>query len=189
MGTDTLEDREYINTRLIGEKFQLPSVPEVCYACPTNKECNAITAGVFKNHVVATHPLDESNEKPPRHTLMVEAYMRRKRKHISQVLHDLIVLKVGDNDIKSTTCTSKGSKIDPVLRLFPGAPMMCISNKDLKKGRGNATICKFVSVKLKCDQGDIHWKNWDDKKVNTASIDDIEWMQFQHWPKPPDNVS
>ena len=24
--------------------------------------------------------------------------------------------------------------------------------------------------------------------MNTASIDDIEWMQFQHWHKPTDNV-
>jgi len=92
----------------------------VCYASPTNNELNAITAGVFKNHVIASHPLIESNEKPPQHTLMVEASMRRKQKRISQVLHDLIVTKLGDNDIKSTTFTSKGSKIDPVLRLFPG---------------------------------------------------------------------
>ena len=96
------------------------------------------------------------------------------QKRISRVLHDLVVTKLGDNDIKSTTFTSKGSKIDPVLRLFSGAPMMCISNKDLKKGRSNETACKFVSVKLKRDWGDICWKNWDGRKVYTASIDDIE---------------
>ena len=96
MGTNTLENREYINTRLIGEKVQLPGVPDVCYACPTNKEHNAITAGVFKNQVVATHPLIESNEKPPQHTLMVEASMRCKQKRISRVLHDLIVTKLGE---------------------------------------------------------------------------------------------
>ena len=66
---------------------------------------------------------------------------------------------------------------------------MCISNKDLKRGRGNGTICKFVSVKLKHGQGGVRWKNWDGRKVNTVSIDDIECMQFQHWPKPPENVS
>ena len=48
-----------------------------------------------------------------------------------------------------------------------------------------ASLCL---VKLKHDHEDIHWKNWDGRKVNTASIDDIEWMQFQHWHKPPDNV-
>ena len=98
-GTDTREDREYINTRLIGKNdVTLPSVPDVCYACPTNKECNAITAGVFRNHVIETHPPVESEEDPPMHTLMVEASMRRKRKRISRVLHDLIVTKLGDND-------------------------------------------------------------------------------------------
>ena len=49
-------------------------------------------------------------------------------------------------------------------------------------------MCKFVSVKLKCDREDIHWINEDGRKVYTASIDDIEWMQFQHWVKPLDNV-
>jgi hypothetical protein len=34
----------------------------------------------------------------------------------------------------------------------------------------------------------ITWKNWDGRKVNTASVDDIESIQFRHWPKPPPNV-
>ena len=75
---------------------------------------------------------------------MVEASMWRKQKRISQVLHDLIVTKLGDNDIKSTTFTSKGSKIDPVLRLFPGAPNDVHFKERPKEGEGqlnNMQVC------------------------------------------------
>jgi hypothetical protein len=65
---------------------------------------------------------------------------------------------------------------------------MCNSNKDLKKGRGNGTLCRFVSIKLK-DGVILDWKNWDGRKVNTVSADVVEWVRFQHWPEPPRNVN
>ena len=121
------------------------------------------------------------------HTHTHEASMKRKGKRVSAAVHDIAVSKLGDNDIKCTDLSAKGAKIDPVLRLFPDAPFMCISNEDLDKGRGNGTLCKFVSVKLKSDV-DMTWKNWEGRKVNTVSIDDIEWIQFQHWSDPPKNI-
>ena len=72
--------------------------------------------------------------------------MRRKQKRISQVLHDLIVTKLGDNDIKSTTFTSKGSKIDPVVRLFSGAPNDVHFEERLEEGEGqsnNMQVCVY----------------------------------------------
>ena len=52
MGEDTREDREKINTRVIGKKnkVSLPMDPNAnaCYATPFNKQRNAITAGVFR---------------------------------------------------------------------------------------------------------------------------------------------
>ena len=32
-------------------------------------------------------------------------------------------------------------------------------------------------------------KNWDGMKVNTVTADQVEWLQFRHWPNPPQNVS
>ena len=29
------------------------------------------------------------------------------------------------------------------------------------------------------------WENWEGRKVNTVSVDDLEWAMFEHWPKPP----
>ena len=65
---------------------------------------------------------------------------------------------------------------------------MCITNEDLEKGRGNGIICRCVNLHLKRN-ATIQWKNWEGKKVNTVSVDDVEWgVQFEHWPKPPRDV-
>ena len=90
MGKDTKEDREKINTRVIGKYgVQVPDVPDPSYACPTNKERNGISAGVFKNHIIATHPLITSNELPPDHTLMIEVSIQTKSNMFSQAVYVL----------------------------------------------------------------------------------------------------
>jgi len=193
MGKDTKDDRRIINRRVIKERRGEIEIPkndeEICFACPTNKERNAITAGIFKEHILATHPTINDIQMPPDHTLMVEASMRQKRKKVSQGIHDTIVTKLGDDDIKSTDFSSKGSKIDPLLRLYTGSPHMCITNDDIKQGRGNGTMCRCVKVKLKTG-AKRQWKNWDGRKVWTVSAEDVEWVQFEHWPnEAPKNVS
>ena len=102
MGQDIKEDRKTINTRVIGKcGVEVPDVEEPSYACPTNKERNGITAGVFKDHIVSTHPLVTSDELPPDHTLMIEASVQTKaKKKVSQAVHDVITTMLGDNDIK-----------------------------------------------------------------------------------------
>ena len=42
------------------------------YTCPTNRESNAISAGVFKQYVLNTHPTVLSNDLPPDHTIVTE---------------------------------------------------------------------------------------------------------------------
>jgi hypothetical protein len=80
-GQDTKEDRMKINTRLVGTNgLQLPNTPDTCFACPTNKQRNAITAAIFKEHILVNHPDVDSDKLPPDHTLMVEAHMT-KNKH------------------------------------------------------------------------------------------------------------
>ena len=76
MGKDTIEDRKKINTRVLGKDgVNLPLASDACYACPTNNERNGITAGIFCNHILATHPTIDNDTDPPKHTLMVEASM------------------------------------------------------------------------------------------------------------------
>ena len=93
--------------------------------------------------------------------------------HAHAVEMDYIVSKFGDGHIKATYFTSKGSKIDRLLRLCPDAPFMCTTNGDLKQGHGNQTKCRFVMVTLKRG-AELTWKNCDGRKVNTASTNNIE---------------
>ena len=45
-------------------------------------------------------------------------------------------------------------------------------------------MCKCVKVRLK--QGRARWwKNWEGKKVWTTSADDVDWVEFEHYPEAP----
>lgn len=79
---------------------------------------------------------------------------------------------------------ASGAKIEPVLRTYPGCHHMCITNEDLDKGRGNGTLCKCLKVKLRRNGLERRWKNWDGKKLWTVSVDDVEWIEFEHYPAP-----
>jgi hypothetical protein len=121
--------------RVIGKKnkVSLPNDPNACYAIPFNEQRNALTAAVFKNHILATAPKVDYNDPPPAHTLIIEASMRRQNKKVPHAVHDVIVSQLGDNDVRSSEKYSGNAKMDPLLRLFPGGPFMCISNQDLKR--------------------------------------------------------
>ena len=79
---------------------------------------------------------------------------------------------------------ANGAKIEPALRIYPGSHHMCIRNEDLDQGRGNGTLRKCLKLKLKKDgrERERRWKNWDGKKVWTVSVDDVEWVEFEHYP-------
>jgi hypothetical protein len=197
MGEDTEEDRHEINKRVIGyNSLSLPdSAPDACYACPTNKQRNGVTAAAFRKHIMQTHPNIDTNELPPDHTLMIEATIttsgqqrrgnkrqRREQKKISQAVHDTIITQLGDDDIRATNYMHKNAKIEPVLRLYPGAHQMCITNDNLDEGRGNGTLCKCINVKLKQNGRERKWKNWDGKKVWTVGINNVDWIELEHFP-------
>jgi hypothetical protein len=197
-GTDTVEDREEINKRVISNAngTAVPNEdPNACYACATNRERNGVTAGTFRKHLINTHPTIASDDAPPDHTLMIEASIRKgggtsrqKGAKVSQSIHDTITTSLGDNDVRATGFQCKDAKIEPLLRIYPGSHHMCITNEDLDKGRGNGTLCKCVRVKL-TNNHRRRWKNWDGRKVWTVSADDVKWVEFEHWPAPPRNAA
>ena len=181
--------KEVIDTAVDGT-LQIPKDKnDLCYAVAVNDMRNSITAATFREHILTTHPTVDEDRDPPQHTLMVEASMWKQsgnsRKKLSPIIHEIITSSLGDNNVEETY---RNTKVDPVLRLYPDAQFMCTVNDDLSKGRGNGTLCRFVSVKLK-NGTRMSWKNWDGRKVNTVSADQVEWIQFRHWPKPPVNVS
>ena len=87
--------------------------------------------------------------------------------------------------MRATNFSCRGAKISPVLRLFPGSHHMVNTNEELKEKKvGNGSQCKCKAVRLKSGAERV-WKNWDGHKVHTVSIEDVEWVEFEHHPSPP----
>ena len=99
----------------------------------------------------------------------------------------MVVTKLGDDSVRSTDYKSQGAKLEPLLRVYPGAPFMCNTNGELNAGRGNGTTYRCMGVTLKAN-ADLTMKNWDGKKVNTVSVDDVQRLHNEHWPKQPRNA-
>jgi hypothetical protein len=108
-------------------------------------------AVIFKRHILATYPTVNSSKLPPSHTLMVEAKMQhqKSKKNVAKIFHNIVMSQLGNNDIKSESHESQGAKIDPILRLYPGAFFMCNTNDALKFGRGNGTLWHCIKVRMK----------------------------------------
>ena len=49
-----------------------------------------------------------------------------------------------------------------------------------KVPRGNGTLCRLVSIKMKDDAPPCQWKNYHGRKVWTVCAKDCEWMEVEH---------
>ena len=86
-GEPTQKDRNTINKRVVTRTdIELPknisSHVVWSYACPTNKECNAISKGVFKSHLMHTHPSVESDALPPENTIVIDGDFQTSTKNM-----------------------------------------------------------------------------------------------------------
>jgi len=187
----TQEDRKKINTRVIGgqDGVTLPSTfdEDVVYATSTNKERNAIQAGIFCDHILSTHPTINSADLPPDHTLIIEAVIQSSKSKktstsIGSYTRDRIIHTCGDAD-----CVVNDTRyIDPALRLYVGAHCMCmVDNKRLKDKVpiGNGTLCRVVGIKLSEHAPSVRIQNWDGRKVSTVSAKHVDWVEFEYHPK------
>jgi len=189
-GDLTKEDREKINTRVIGENgLTLPSSfgnKDACYASPTNKERNAISAGNFKQLVIKTHPHVNENRLPPDHTIIIEADIKsssskRSKQKIDNVLRHRIITSCGDAQVKVGT-----KHIDPALCLYVGAYVICVTDNSHLKDRvprGNGTLCRVSSLKLKEGSQRV-WRNYYERKVWTICAKDVEYLELELANKP-----
>lgn len=190
-GQVTLADIRYINTRVVGYNgLKLPDDDidsDTTYACPYNRQRNAISARIFKNHLENDDfPSIDTDDLPPDHTLIIEADIRSSKDksngatRVSSTMRDAIINTCGDADVK----VNKSKKIDPSLRIYAGAHVMCNNNDLLKKYKiGNGTIARVKRVKLKTSAPDsLIWKNWEDKKVYTVSARHVEWVEIERFP-------
>jgi hypothetical protein len=85
-----------------------------------------------------------------------------------------------------TTCRDdrvmRGDKhVDPGLCLYYGAKFTCVmDNKALEDvPRGNGTMCRFKSIKLKPDATSVKTKLFHGSKVTTVNARDVEYMECE----------
>ena len=61
---------------------------------------------------------------------------------------------------------------------------MCNSNEELKeKGMGNGPQYRLLQVKVRDGAKSYICKIWNKRKVWTVCASDVEWVEFQHYPK------
>lgn len=190
-GNPTVQDVDYINEREVGQNgVELPEEEpdsDITYACPFNKQRNAISAGMFSKHIQSGgFPTVDMDDLPPDHTIIVEADIGSSSTagndgvtRVSPVVRDAILQHCGDADV--TVGTSR--KVDPSLKLYNGAHVMCNNNNMLKTHNiGNGTIARVKSIKLKSTAPNPIWKNWEGYKVLTVNARHVEYVEIERFP-------
>jgi hypothetical protein len=72
--------------------------------------------------------------------------------------------------------------VDPALKLYKGAHCMINDNDNIASGRGNGTLCRIISIKLK-QNARLRLRNYDGKKVYSVNVRDVEYIECEHFPK------
>jgi len=151
------------------------------YACLTNKEQNTISAGVFHEHIIKTHPSFQSNKIPPDHTIVIEGDFHTTTKknssrlNVTNTLLHHILTTCGDDNIKY----GSHKHADSALCLYTSINLICVmsnENMEQKPTCGNGTVCKLISVKIREGADTYKWKNLYNKKVWRVNAKDAEWL-------------
>ena len=130
---------------------------------------------------------------PPSHTIVIEADITRaparKPKKNEKCQNNTFCPRVTKNNREKIysrcgDCNMKdGTKfIDPALKMYIGVHCMINDNDDIARGRGNGTLCRLVSMKLR-QNITPQWRNYENKKVYAVNARDVEYLEFEHFPK------
>lgn len=173
-------DVKKLNERFVGANgVDLPKRPQgdTCYACATNKQRNAVTAAIFRDHLKRTHPPAGDSRDPPKHTIIIKGLVESgKNSRVKIAPLRKRITELGDNDMKQGT-----KLISPHLCCYKGAYFMCNSNDNLKEhGTGNGTQARLVRVKLNEDHPSYRCEIWDGRKVWTVCASDVKYAEFEH---------
>ena len=108
---------------------------------------------LFSRHVNETHPVvkPSNNDQSacdgiPNHTIILQSVISSKERVKTEAFHNYVIDKYGDADVNEGT---GNIHIYPALKFYSGIPLMITTNESINKGRGNGTLCRGISVKLK----------------------------------------
>jgi len=122
-----------------------------------------------------------ATEDPPDHTIIIEANIRPSDKEKSVTLDNFwrhrILTSCGDDRV-----TRGNSHVDPALCMYYGAKFICVmDNTGLRERvpRGNGTMCRFRSIKLKPGATSVRTKFFHGRKVTTVNAKDVQYMECE----------
>jgi hypothetical protein len=98
---------------------------------------------------------------------------------MTNFLRHRIISSCGDAKV---TKTMDKKHIDPALCLYEGARFICVtdnSSLNEKVPRGNGTMCRFRSLKLKSDAQSCTIKSINGKLVRTVNATDVEYIECE----------
>jgi hypothetical protein len=193
-GVPTKQDFDVLNSRVMssiaGAEVKPEDIPDgVTHAVYRNSDRDAINNGIFYHHLKSTHSKDPLT-KPPDHTILIKAgelKWKRGREHISRSLNfnasfqNVLFNECGADNIESHGFGTQ-RRIDPLLKLHIGMPLMFTVNADVANGVANGTLCFLRKVKLKPATANtiLPTCNVDGFWVNTVCATDVEYLVCQH---------
>jgi hypothetical protein len=117
------------------------------------------------------------SEDPPDHTIIIEAniraYDKKKSVSLDNFWRHRIITSCGDDRV-----TRGKQHVDPALCMYYGAKFICVmDNTALRERvpRGNGTMCRFRSIKLK-PGASARTKIFHGRKVTTVNAKDVQYM-------------
>lgn len=125
---------------------------------------------------------NSETEHPPDHTIIIEANITANEKEKSIKIDNFwrhrILSTCGDANVKR----GRGKCVDPALCLYYGARFICITdNKALSETvpRGNGTMCRFRSVKVKENAISLRTRIFHGRRVTTVNANDVEYIECE----------
>ena len=148
-GIPTYEDIDLINKECLTTTKKPPEGIQV--ASYTNKDRDAINASIFDLWTERNKPSDGSTLKVACLVFMDELYMNDGSKTAVPITSNMVKRHFYENCTESE-CNfgSNGrGRVDPVLKLYPDAPMMLTRNKDVARGEANGSRVRCKKVLMK----------------------------------------
>ena len=159
-GKMTSSDFDVLDRRVVGENENGLKVPNgTCYACVQNNDRVAFNHALFLKHLEQTHfPVGtDRNVVPPRHTIVVKSSFNTLKETGGKLspsgLRNLWE-NCGDHNVHAKRGFSTHF-FDPLLKLYIGAPVMLVVNKDVAGGLANGTVGFIEAIVLTSD-GEQH---------------------------------
>jgi hypothetical protein len=171
---------EFINSRIVGPFSELPE--NIAYATYNNIDKCSINEGIFSEFLKTTHS-KSINDDLPDHTIVIKA--SNLKLHVSKTTQyrDMPQLQqhcllTGCSDANVVEGGDKGSRrIDPLLKLYVGRPVMINHNIDVESSKANGAMCTFKSIKLKNGFQDCDIIKIDGYYVRCVDADMVDYME------------